>query len=285
MNQSNATPDPTPTSIDTGEGSDQHATPVTPPAAQPATPLVQIGADDSTESSPKSESGINDDSGPLELVPWGLNRFSDQSIVLTTSFGMEGCALMDMCSKAIERDELAPLTVACIDTGFFFPETKQLRQKLIDRYPNLNFITWETPVSIEEQRKTYGDMLWKNNPNMCCNIRKVQPMRENIVKYRVWITALRRTQTKERADIPVLGWDWRYELLKFCPLATWSRGQVWNYIQENDVPFNQLHLQNYPSVSCFHCTKAVPGSSPDSEIRKGRWAGSEKDECGLHFSI
>ncbi|MCL4168802.1 UNVERIFIED_CONTAM: hypothetical protein GTU68_051375 [Idotea baltica] len=128
-------------------------------------------------------------------------------------------------------------------------------------------------------------MLWKNNPNMCCNIRKVQPMRENIVRYGLWITALRRTQTKQRSDIPVMGWDWKYELLKFCPMATWSRGQVWNYIQEHDVPFNQLHLQNYPSVSCFHCTKSVPGSSPDSEVRKGRWAGNDKDECGLHFSI
>lgn len=222
---------------------------------------------------------------PLELVEWGLEKFADQPIVLTTSFGMEGCVLMDMCAKAIENRQLKKLQVACIDTGFFFPETKQLRQKLIERYTNLEFLTWETPVSIEQQRKTYGDILWQNNPNLCCNIRKVQPMRENIVKYRLWITALRRTQTKQRSDIEVLGWDWRYELLKFCPLATWSRADVWEYIQKNEVPFNQLHLQNYPSVSCFHCTKPVPGSSPDSEIRKGRWADSDKDECGLHYSI
>jgi phosphoadenosine phosphosulfate reductase len=249
------------------------------PVESPAGPLVQI------QTSSVSEPGVNASTSPMELVEWGLEKFADQPIVLTTSFGMEGCALMDMCSIAIQAKQLKKLQVACIDTGFFFPETKQLREKLIDRYTNLEFLTWETPVSVEQQRETYGDMLWKNNPNMCCNIRKVQPMRENIVKYRLWMTALRRTQTKERSDISVLGWDWRYELLKFCPLATWSRAEVWEYIQENDVPFNQLHLQNYPSVSCFHCTKSVPGSSPDSEIRKGRWAGSEKDECGLHYSI
>lgn len=259
--------------------SDQIAPLVSAPIGAPASRTEQ------DRSSQAGESGINANSGPNELIEWGLQRFSDQPIVLTTSFGMEGCALMDMCSKAISAKRLQKLQVACIDTGFFFPETKQLRQKLIDRYTNLEFITWETPVTIEQQRETYGDMLWKNNPNMCCHIRKVQPMRENIVNYRLWITALRRTQTKERSDIPVLGWDWRYELLKFCPLATWSRAEVWEYIQENEVPFNQLHLQNYPSVSCFHCTKSVPGSSPESEIRKGRWAGSDKDECGLHFSI
>ncbi|MFK7767460.1 MAG: phosphoadenylyl-sulfate reductase [Mariniblastus sp.] len=232
-----------------------------------------------------ADNSIDADSAPMDLVQWGLERFAEQPIVLTTSFGMEGCVLMDMCSKAIANGNLENITVACIDTGFFFPETKQLRKKLIERYTNLNFVTWETPVSIEQQRETYGDMLWKNNPNMCCNIRKVQPMRENIVNYRLWITALRRTQTKQRADTPVIGWDWKYKLLKFCPLATLSRADVWQYIQENEVPFNQLHLQNYPSVSCFHCTKPVPDSNPDSEVRKGRWAGSDKDECGLHFSI
>ena len=228
---------------------------------------------------------IGEQSSPSELVEWGLARFANQPIVLTTSFGMEGCVLMDLCSKAIEKLALQKLTVACIDTGFFFPETNQLRKKLIERYPNLDFISWETPVTVAQQAETYGDELWKNNPNMCCNIRKVLPMKEHIQQYRVWLTALRRSQTEKRADIPVLGWDWRYQLMKFCPLASWTRTDVWNYIQENKVPFNQLHLQNYPSISCTHCTKPVPGSSPDAEVREGRWAGKDKTECGLHYSI
>lgn len=264
-------------------GTDLTASTELKPADSLNLPLVQL--ESSIPDETPEEELISASSQPLDLVNWGLERFANQPMVLTTSFGMEGCALMDMCSKAITEHKLEPITVACIDTGFFFPETKQLRKKLIERYTNLNFVTWETPVSIKEQAATYGDQLWKNNPNLCCNIRKVQPMRENIGNYQIWMTALRRSQTESRANTPVLNWDWRYQLLKFCPLATWTRAQVWQYIQENEVPFNQLHLQNYPSVSCFHCTKPVPGSSPDSDARKGRWADSDKDECGLHFSI
>lgn len=255
-----------------------NGTTLSPDPQPPVGPLVSL--EDTSD-----QKMIDESTEPAELVEWGLQKFADQPTVLTTSFGMEGCVLMDLCSKAIEKHGLEKLTVASIDTGFFFPETHQLRDKLIERYPNLDFVTWETDISIDEQAKTYGDQLWKNNPNMCCHIRKVQPMQDNIRQYSVWFTALRRTQTEQRAGIPVLGWDWKYQLLKFCPLATLSRANVWEYIQENDVPFNQLHLQNYPSVSCYHCTKPVPGSNPEDEVRSGRWAGKEKTECGLHYSI
>jgi phosphoadenosine phosphosulfate reductase len=234
---------------------------------------------------PTAAAAFGEHCSPAELVKWSLEKFSDQPMVMTTSFGMEGCVLMDLYNKALGELNLPKLTVASIDTGFFFPETHQLRKKLIERYQNLDFVTWETPVSIEQQAQLYGPELWKNNPNMCCHIRKVQPMQDNIHRYRIWVTALRRSQTEKRATMPVMGWDWRYELLKFCPLVSWSRAEVWNYIQEHDVPFNRLHLQNYPSISCFHCTRPVPGSSPTDDAREGRWEGKEKTECGLHFSI
>ncbi len=228
---------------------------------------------------------ISEESTPLEIVAWGLKRFLDQKKIMTTSFGMEGCTLIDMCSKAIEQNDLPKLQVAWIDTGFFFPETYQLREKLEAKYSNIEIVRWSTDVSVEQQKETYGNELWKNNPNLCCHIRKVVPMKENIGGFDVWMTGLRRSQTEARAKTPVLGWDWRYQLLKFCPLATWTRAQVWQYVQQNEVPFNRLHLQNYPTVSCFHCTRPVPGSTPDSDARDGRWEGKDKDECGLHFSI
>ena len=265
----------------------------TPPSATPLTELTPVPSaaeasgrpDPPPVAEPASRPSMDDTRDPAELVAWGLQHFRDQPMVLTTSFGMEGCVLMDLCARAIEEHQLPKLTVASIDTGFFFPETKQLRKRLIERYPNLEFVTWETPVSVDKQAQLYGPQLWQYNPNLCCNIRKVQPMSENVVRYRVWMTALRRSQTEQRAGTPVLGWDWRYQLLKFCPLATLSRADVWQYIQKHDVPFNQLHLQGYPSVSCFHCTKPVPGSTPDSDAREGRWANSEKTECGLHYQI
>lgn len=230
---------------------------------------------------------ISEESSPIELVAWGLKRFMSQKKIMTTSFGMEGCALIDMCSKAIEQNDLPKLQVAWIDTAFFFPETHQLKDKLETKYPNIEIVRWSTDVSVEQQAETYGNELWKNNPNLCCHIRKVVPMKENINVggYDLWITGLRRSQTEARAKTPVVGWDWKYQLLKFCPLATWTRPQVWQYVQQNEVPFNQLHLQNFPTVSCFHCTRAVPGSTPDSDDRDGRWEGKDKDECGLHFSI
>ena len=264
-----------------------------PPAS---TPLVQLNQDAPATSAGaeevqlqpapiSDESLISADSAPADLVKWGLQHFADRRIVLTSSFGMEGCALIDMCDKAVKEFDLDRMTVAYIDTGFFFPETHSLRKKLTERYDSLDFVAWETDVSIKEQAEDYGNELWKNNPNLCCHIRKVVPMKQNVVNYDVWITALRRSQTKSRANTEVVSWDWKYQILKFCPFASWSRGDVWNYIQENDVPFNQLHLQGYPSVSCFHCTQQVEGSTPDSDVRDGRWAGKKKEECGLHFNI
>ena len=231
------------------------------------------------------KAALRDDSSPLELVPWGLDYFSDVPVVLTSAFGMEGCALIDMCSKAVAAASLEPLTVACIDTDFFFKETLTLRDQLIEKYSNLNFVTWKTDVTPQQQDEQYGTELWKSSKDLCCNIRKVQPMVENIKPYKVWMTGLRRTQTEQRATTPVVSWDWRYEVTKFCPLVTWTRADVWKYVQEHDVPFNQLHLQNYPSIGCTHCTKQVPGSTPDQDKRDGRWEGNEKTECGLHYEI
>ena len=243
--------------------------------------LIQLGEERDPEL-------VSEASSPMELVAWGLKRFADQKIVITTSFGMEGCTLIDMCSKAVAADTSGKpikITVAWIDTGFFFPETLALREQLEAKYDNLEFVRWSTDVSVEEQAETYGNELWKNNPNLCCNIRKVVPMKENVGAFDVWMTGLRRSQTESRAQTPVMAWDWKYHLLKFCPLASWTRADVWKYVQQHEVPFNQLHLQNYPSISCFHCTRPVPGSTPDSDARDGRWEGKDKDECGLHFSI
>ena len=225
-------------------------------------------------------SKVDETSSPIELVEWATEHFCEQRIVMTTAFGMEGCALIDMFSRYTTS-----LTVAYIDTGFFFPETNQLIKKMQSKYEHLEFEKWESPISVVKQNESYGEALWKDNPNLCCHIRKVVPMKMNIQPFHVWITGLRKTQTEQRANTPVLSWDWKYQILKFCPLANWTRADVWKYVQKNDVPFNQLHLQGFPSISCFHCTKAVPGSSPENDSRDGRWQGSEKTECGLHYSI
>lgn len=216
---------------------------------------------------------------PIELVRWSVGEFADLRFVLTTAFGMEGCALVDIYSRLTSS-----LTVAYIDTGFFFPETKKLIERMTEAYPNVNFVKWESPISVQKQKEEFGDHLWQKNPNLCCKIRKVVPMTKNILDYEVWITGIRKTQTKQRAQTRILSWNDQYQVTKFCPFSHWERKDVWNYIQENDVPFNQLHLQGFPSIGCFYCTKSVPNSGPTDDTRAGRWQGHVKTECGLHYT-
>ena len=220
---------------------------------------------------------IPQSSEPDDLISWSMKQFAKQKVVITTAFGMEGCALVDMYSRLASK-----VTVAYIDTGFFFPETKKLIKTMVERYPHVEFKKWESPISIEEQKTEFGDALWKEDPNLCCKIRKVVPMRQNLQGYDVWVTGIRKTQTEQRSDTRILSWNPQYEVVKFCPLADLTREDVWNYVQENDVPFNQLHQQGYPSIGCFHCTKAVPNSQPTDDARSGRWQGHAKTECGLH---
>ncbi len=219
-----------------------------------------------------------DENSPTEqLIAWSLERFTDRNMVLTTSFGMEGCALLDMFARSQK-----PLAVVYVDTMFFFKETYELRDRLIERYPHLKFENRGTALAPEQQEAIYGPELWKRNPDLCCKIRKVDPMHEVMKEADVWITGLRRDQSKARANLRVMEWDWKYQLLKFNPFATWSRKEIWEYIQANNVPFNKLHEQGYPTVGCTHCTTPVPGSVIGEYSRAGRWAGTEKNECGLH---
>lgn len=218
-------------------------------------------------------------SDPEELIPWSLKQFSRQNLVITTAFGMEGCALVDMYSRFA-----SDLTVAYIDTGFFFPETRKLIDRMSEKYSHVEFKRWESPVSVQNQKEEFGDGLWKKDPNLCCKIRKVIPMAQNLQEYDVWVTGIRKTQTQQRAGMRLLTWNPQYKVVKFCPLAEWTRENVWQYVQEHDVPFNQLHQQGFPSIGCYHCTKAVPNSQPTDDARSGRWQGHTKTECGLHYS-
>ncbi len=220
---------------------------------------------------------ITEDAPIDELIAWSLDRFADQRLVITTSFGMEGCALIDMYAAHGK-----PLTVVYLDTMFFFPETYELRDRFVKRYPNLNMLNRGTKLTPQEQAAKHGDELWKRDPDLCCKLRKVEPMYEVMAEIDVWITGLRRSQSVARANLRVIDWDWRYQVLKISPLAKWERSQVWEYIQQHDVPYNELHEKGYPTVGCTYCTAPVPGSSPCDYSRAGRWNSAEKTECGLH---
>lgn len=118
------------------------------------------------------------------------------------------------------------------------------------------------------------------DPDQCCNLRKVEPLRRKLSELGAWITSIRRAQTSFRKDARKVEWDVKFGLVKVNPIADWTSQQVWRYLHEHGVPYNSLHDQNYPSIGCTHCTRAIqPGEDP----RAGRWPGTAKTECGLHI--
>jgi phosphoadenosine phosphosulfate reductase len=220
-----------------------------------------------------------DESTPTEeFIAWTAERFHNRRMVLTTSFGMEGCALIDMYAK----HGAAP-TVVYLDTMFLFPETYALRDRMVARYPLVTFVNRGTSLTPEAQDARYGPELWRRDPDLCCQLRKVTPLHQALTGADVWITAIARSQGGTRSAVQLVSWDWQYQVLKICPLATWDRQRVWEYVRENNVPYNELHERGYPTIGCTHCTIPVPGSNPGEYSRAGRWAGTEKSECGLHW--
>jgi phosphoadenosine phosphosulfate reductase len=224
-----------------------------------------------------SEADVGEDSPPEQIVRWMLQRFAGRRLVMTTAFGMEGCALIDM----IARHGVA-VPVLYLDTGFLFEETHRLRDRLARRYPHLSFENRGTALSPGAQEAIYGPELWARDPDTCCKIRKVEPMHRALQGVDVWVTGITRSQSPDRAALRVVEWDWKYQLVKVSPLAGWDRATVWEYVRQHDVPYNELHDRGYPTLGCTHCTAAVAGNVTGEYTREGRWTGREKIECGLH---
>lgn len=210
---------------------------------------------------------------PEDVLRWGLENFAPQ-IALATGFGPEGVVLMHMVSE-INRET----TVFYIDTDVLFRETYELRDTLQARL-GLKFTRVATDLSLDAQAAEHGPELWARNPDLCCQLRKVAPLRQYLQTQDAWITAIRRDQTKNRANAGIVEWDSANNLVKFNPLATWTSSDVWAYIAIYELPTNPLHEQGYPSIGCWPCTKPVAaGADP----RSGRWAGVGKTECGIHL--
>jgi phosphoadenosine phosphosulfate reductase len=222
---------------------------------------------------------VGEHAAPQTVVAWMLERFADRNLVITTSFGMEGCALIDMVAQ---HDR--PVPVIYLDTMFLFPETYDLRDRMVERYPHLRFENRGTTVTPAEQARQHGPELWRRDPDLCCRIRKVEPMRRALEGVDVWVTGLMRSQSAARAGLRVAGWDWQYQVVKISPLAGWDRAKVWDYIRDHDVPYNELHERGYPTIGCTHCTLPVTTAAIGEYSRAGRWSGSEKLECGLHVA-
>lgn len=229
---------------------------------------------------PESEEELRSLNASLEALPltgflrWSLDTFGEK-IAHVTSFGASGVVILDHLLQ-IKPD----IRVITLDTEFLFDKTYALWQSIEHRY-GISIEVVRPQISPEQQAIQFGASLWDTDPDHCCDLRKVQPLATALDGLEGWYTGIRRDQGGTRADTQLLAFDLRYNLFKLSPLAAWSRKQVWQYIREHDVPYNQLHDLGYASIGCTHCTR--PPANLEDE-RSGRWAGKQKIECGLHWA-
>jgi phosphoadenosine phosphosulfate reductase len=206
-----------------------------------------------------------------EVLGWANDAFGDR-LCLTCSWQKQSSVLVHMASElGLDVDVIE------LDTHLFFKETYETRERLVRRY-SLSLIRPEI-VTIAEQHRREGPNLWEREADRCCHIRKVEPLLRALEPYDAWVSGIRRDQSPSRAGVRKVERSERYRVWKIQPLADWNEDDVWNYIKDNDIPYNPLHDAGYRSIGCIPCTRPT---SPDEEERAGRWAGSDKLECGIH---
>jgi phosphoadenosine phosphosulfate reductase len=202
-----------------------------------------------------------------EIVALCVREFTG-GVSLACSFQKEETVLLDMLF-AVEPDA----RVFAIDTHYLFPETYEVWRAVEQRY-RTTVEVFEGP-SPEALTETHGETLWESKPDQYLAVAKVEPLVRALGELDAWITGIRRDQSPTRANAPKLGWDAAHELWKANPLADWSDDDCWAYIRERGLPYNPLHDSGYESIGDTHST--APGAGRD-----GRWAGSDRTECGLH---
>jgi phosphoadenosine phosphosulfate reductase len=198
---------------------------------------------------------------PVEIVEWAVNRFPGK-VALAASF--QDAALVDMAVRVDPSIE-----VIFLDTEYHFPETLAYVERLRKRY-DLNLLVTHPEVALDE---------FPCGTSRCCELRKVVPLAKALKGRSAWITGLKRVDTPERAAAPVIGWDPSRDMVKVNPLAAWDDDDVDQDVASHDLPRHPLNYVGYVSIGCAPTTVPVPaGHHP----REGRWAGTEKTECGLH---
>ena len=209
---------------------------------------------------------------PQVILRWAVETFHPK-LMMATAFGAEGCCIIHMLA------EIEPaVRVINLETGYQFAETLALRERIKERYGiEVEYVYPE--LTVADYEAEHGGPLYGIRPDQCCYDRKILPLKRAIVGYDAWISAIRGDQTGHRRAAGVVQKDAKFGLIKVNPLLRWTKKDVWNFIWKNEVPYNPLHDQNYPSIGCWPCTEPV-GEGEDE--RAGRWAGTKKKECGLH---
>lgn len=215
---------------------------------------------------------------PLEdVLRWCWDSYGSAAAV-GTSFQGAGLVLLHHAVKAG-----LPFPVFTLDTGLLFEETLETKKRL-EEFWGIQIEGIIPELSLEQQAAEFGPELWKRNPDTCCQLRKVEPLRERLTNLSVWITGVRSEQGATRKKTAILE---RYlfdplmerHLFKLNPMVNWKREQVWDYLRTHKIPYNPLQDRGYRSIGCQPCTR-LAGEADDE--RAGRWAGFDKTECGIH---
>lgn len=204
------------------------------------------------------------------IVEWSVETFGSRFCVASS---MSDAVLAHLVSR------VAPgVDILFLDTGYHFVETLGTRDAVAATVA-VTVLSVTPRLSVREQDAAYGENLWSRDPDLCCRMRKVEPLADALQGYDAWATGLRRAETPHRATTPVVGWDPSKGKVQVAPLARWSEADVERYVAEHGLVVNPLLYDGYRSIGCAPCTRQVgPGGDP----RGGRWVGSGKTECGIH---
>ena len=205
-----------------------------------------------------------------EIAVWAAGAFGTDVIVAAS---MQDVVLPHLFAQVIPGVE-----VLFLETGYHFPETL-LTRDLAARALPITVVEALPRQSVPEQDAEYGANLHDSDPNLCCFLRKVEPLARSLEGRAAWVTGVRRIEAPTRANTPIVSWDHQHDLVKINPLVAWSDDDVGAYQVQHDLPRNPLVAQGYASIGCAPCTRKVaPGEDP----RAGRWSGNDKTECGIH---
>ena len=206
-----------------------------------------------------------------EVLGWAAEEFGDR-LAVACSMAAD-TVLVELVARARPG-----VDVLFLETGYHFGDTLGTRAELA-HVLDVNVVDVTPRQTVAEQDAEYGKDLFAHKPGLCCQLRKVEPLAEQLAGYDAWVTGVRREDNPLRADTPLVSWDAKHQLVKINPLAHWSFDQVLAHAEEHQVPINPLLGEGYPSIGCEPCTRRVP---PGDDPRSGRWAGLTKTECGIH---
>lgn len=214
-----------------------------------------------------------------EIIKWGIDKFGSDRIVLASSMGLEDQVLIDMLLK-ITKD----VQMFTIDTGRLFQETYLTIENTEKKYNIKIKIYFPDYKDVESMVNEKGINLFYEsieNRKLCCETRKIKPLKRALEGFTCWICGLRKEQAVTRKNVDVIEWDEKNGLYKLNPIYNWTTKQLWEYVKENKVPYNILHNEGYTSIGCKPCTRAI---KEGDDIRYGRWwwENPEHKECGLH---